>query len=48
MTVSGNIKAEKVFELAEKWFGEIKRNMSPHALSRGTTTNRSPFTHRGT
>ncbi|HRH67349.1 MAG TPA: pitrilysin family protein [Bacteroidia bacterium] len=27
MTVAGNVKAGHVFELAEKWFGEIKRNI---------------------
>lgn len=31
MTVAGNVKASEVFELAEKWFGEIKRNIAPRA-----------------
>lgn len=29
MTVAGNVKSSEVFELAEKWFGEIKRNIAP-------------------
>jgi zinc protease len=28
LVVAGNVKSEEVFALAEKWFGEIKRNMS--------------------
>jgi zinc protease len=28
LVVAGNVKAEEIFELAEKWFGEIKRNVS--------------------
>lgn len=29
MTVAGGVKAEEIFVLAEKWFGEIKRNTPP-------------------
>lgn len=29
MTVAGNVNSENVFELAEKWFGEIKRKIAP-------------------
>ena len=29
MTVAGNVKAEDIFDLSEKWFGEIKRDYKP-------------------
>lgn len=31
MVVAGNVKAEETFELAEKWFGEIKRSIAPRS-----------------
>ena len=29
LVVAGNVKTEEVFDMAEKWFGEIKRNVVP-------------------
>jgi predicted Zn-dependent peptidase len=33
LVVAGNVKAEEIFELSEKWFGDIKRNIG----------NRTPY-----